>query len=188
MEHRAARLSNVDGSYRAVDADFGYDVVTAQPRFINEQNFSGAPQFPSRIPTLRMKPVIFDEGCKLPQPTYSESPSRHLYRSEAVEVISQPILPTDAKVRKSIPVYSGFFKYFPRAILAVAELSRIGNDQHNPGEPLHWAREKSGDELDACGRHLLEAGTIDTDGVRHSTKVAWRAMANLEKELENAQS
>lgn len=93
-------------------------------------------------------------------------------------------IPTDAKVRKSIPVYSGVFKYFPRALLAVAELSRIGNDQHNPGEPLHWAREKSGDELDALGRHLLQAGTIDTDGVRHSTKVAWRALANLEKELE----
>jgi hypothetical protein len=31
---------------------------------------------------------------------------------------------------------------------------------------------------------LVEAGTIDTDGIRHSAKVAWRALANLEKELE----
>jgi len=96
------------------------------------------------------------------------------------------MLPTDAKARKAIPVFSGFVRYFTRAMLAVAELSRIGNDQHKPGEPLHWAREKSGDELDACMRHLMEAGTIDTDGVRHSTKAAWRAMANLEKELERA--
>jgi hypothetical protein len=93
-------------------------------------------------------------------------------------------LPTDATARKAVPVYSGFVRYFPRAIAAVAELSRIGNDQHNPGEPLHWAREKSGDELDAATRHLIDAGTTDTDGVRHSTKLAWRAMANLEKELE----
>ena len=35
--------------------------------------------------------------------------------------------------RKGIPVYSGFVRYFPDAILAVAELSRIGNDQHPAG-------------------------------------------------------
>src|SRR4030066_136627 len=55
-------------------------------------------------------------------------------------------LPTDPKARKAIPVYSGFIKYFPRAICAVAELSRIGNDEHNPGKSLHWDRSKSGDE------------------------------------------
>jgi len=33
----------------------------------------------------------------------------------------------------------------------------------------------------------MEAGTVDTDGVRHSAKVAWRALANLEKELERAE-
>lgn len=93
-------------------------------------------------------------------------------------------LPTDAQERKNIPVYSGFVKYFPLAMIAVAELSKKGNDQHNPGKPLHWDRSKSGDETDALMRHLLEAGTIDTDGIRHSAKVAWRAMANLEKELE----
>jgi hypothetical protein len=32
----------------------------------------------------------------------------------------------------------------------------------------------------------MDAGTVDTDGVRHSTKVAWRALANLEKEIEAA--
>jgi hypothetical protein len=93
-------------------------------------------------------------------------------------------LPTDAAARKATPVYSGFVRYFPLAMAAVAELSRVGNDQHNPGQPIRWDRSKSGDELDAATRHLLEAGTIDTDGVRHSTKLAWRAMANLEKELE----
>jgi Domain of unknown function (DUF5664) len=95
-------------------------------------------------------------------------------------------LPTDKAARKAVPIHSGVLRYFPDAIAAVAELSRIGNDQHNPGEPLHWAREKSTDELDALARHLLEAGTVDTDGVRHSTKVAWRALANLQKELERA--
>jgi hypothetical protein len=31
----------------------------------------------------------------------------------------------------------------------------------------------------------LGSETVDVDKVRHSTKVAWRALANLEKELEN---
>ena len=93
-------------------------------------------------------------------------------------------LPTDAKARKAVPIYSGFLKYFPRAIAAVAELSRVGNEQHNPGKPLHWDRSKSGDELDALSRHLLDADGIDVDKVLHATKIAWRAMANLEKVLE----
>lgn len=97
------------------------------------------------------------------------------------------MLPTDAKARKDIPIYSGFIKYFPLAMAAVAELSRKGNDQHNPGKPLHWDRSKSGDELDALTRHLVDeaAGTpVDTDGVLHLTKTAWRAMAALQKALE----
>lgn len=98
-------------------------------------------------------------------------------------------LPTDPQLRKAIPIYSGFIKYFPRTICAVAELSRIGNDQHNPGKPLHWDRSKSGDEKDALMRHLIDQtiegdNATDTDNVLHATKKAWRAMADLEKILE----
>ena len=88
--------------------------------------------------------------------------------------------------RKATPIYSGVLMYFPDAIRAVAQLSLIANEQHNPGTKMHWDRSKSGDEKDALVRHLLESGTIDSDGVRHSTKVAWRALANLQKELEDA--
>lgn len=91
-----------------------------------------------------------------------------------------------AAQRKATPIYSGVVRYFPKALAAVAQCSHIGNEQHNPGTPLHWDRAKSGDELDALMRHLVDAGTMDTDGVRHSTKVAWRALANLEKDLERA--
>ena len=93
-------------------------------------------------------------------------------------------LPSEAKARKAVPLYSGLLRYFPDALAEVAELSRIGNEQHNPGKPLHWDRSKSGDELDALARHLLDAGTYDTDKVAHSTKVAWRALANRQKEIE----
>jgi hypothetical protein len=93
---------------------------------------------------------------------------------------------TDAQERKDTPIFSGVVRYFPLALAEVARCSKAGNDQHNPGSELHWDRSKSGDELDALTRHLMDAGKLDTDGVRHSTKVAWRALANLEKELENA--
>jgi hypothetical protein len=95
-------------------------------------------------------------------------------------------LPTDSQERKKIPIYTGLIKYFPDAVAEVARVSLIGNQQHHPDKPLHWDRNKSTDELDALARHLVEAGKIDSDGVRHSAKVAWRALANLQKELENS--
>lgn len=95
-------------------------------------------------------------------------------------------LPDDADGRKAIPLATGFVDYFPSAIVAVAALSAKGNDQHNPGAHLHWDRAKSGDEADALFRHFLQRGTVDGDGILHSTKVAWRALALLQKELEAA--
>ena len=97
------------------------------------------------------------------------------------------LLPTDAKERKNFPVATGVLDYFPDAIVAVAQVSKIGNDQHNPGEPLHWSREKSSDQADCLVRHLIERGTLDSDGIRHSAKLAWRALALLQLELEQAQ-
>jgi len=87
--------------------------------------------------------------------------------------------------RKQLPVYSGVLKYFPDALAEVSKVSRAGNEQHHPDKPLHWDRSKSTDELDALTRHLLEAGKLDTDGIRHSAKIAWRALAHLQKEIEN---
>ena len=93
-------------------------------------------------------------------------------------------MPLDAAERKRRPVVTGLLDYFPDALLAVAELSLVGNEQHNPGEPLHWARGKSTDQADTLVRHLMERGTLDTDGVRHSAKAAWRALALLQEEIE----
>jgi len=86
--------------------------------------------------------------------------------------------------RKQRPVFRGLLRYFPEALMEVAHASWVGNEQHNPGEPLHWSRGKSMDQEDALMRHLLESGTVDSDGVRHSAKVAWRALAMLQLEIE----
>ena len=90
----------------------------------------------------------------------------------------------EAGDRKSAPVATGVLDYFPLALLEVAKASVAGNRQHVPGQPLKWDRTKSADEADALVRHLMERGKIDADGVRHSAKVAWRALALLQIELE----
>lgn len=92
----------------------------------------------------------------------------------------------DSEERKNAPVFSGVMAYFPLAMIEVARLSRIGNDKHNPGEPLHWARGKSTDHADCIARHLLEHGTLDSDGITHTAKVAWRALALLQEEMEKS--
>jgi len=98
--------------------------------------------------------------------------------------IQKSILPSDAKERKNFPIATGVLDYFPSALIEVAKVSFIGNQQHNPGQPLHWARGKSTDQDDTTIRHFMERGKLDTDGVRHSAKLAWRALALLQLEME----
>jgi hypothetical protein len=97
------------------------------------------------------------------------------------------LLPSDAAERKGTPICSGVLDYFPLAIAEIARVSKAGNDQHNPGMPLHWARGKSTDHADCIARHLLDRGTVDSDGQLHSGKLAWRALALLQTELEGLQ-
>jgi len=92
------------------------------------------------------------------------------------------ILPADSEERKNTPIWSGVLMYFPLAIAAVARLSKAGNDKHNPGEKLHWAREKSTDHEDCIARHLIDVDSIDpTTGEYEDAKaLAWRALAKLQ--------
>lgn len=95
------------------------------------------------------------------------------------------ILPVDAAERKKYPIATGLLDYFPDALAAISNLSYVGNEQHNPGQPVHWARGKSTDEADTMMRHFLQRGTVDIDGIGHSVKLAWRCLAFLQKELES---
>ena len=92
-----------------------------------------------------------------------------------------------AQKRKDTPVFSGVLKYFPNALKEVSKCSKAGNDQHHPDKPLHWDMNKSKDEYDALTRHLIDhtINPMDTDGILHLTKVAWRALAGLERHLTN---
>jgi hypothetical protein len=87
--------------------------------------------------------------------------------------------------RKEFPLATGCLDYFPDALMEVAHVSFMGNKQHNPGERLHWAKGKSSDHADALMRHMKDRGKRDEDGVRHTAKVAWRALAMLQEEIES---
>jgi hypothetical protein len=100
-------------------------------------------------------------------------------------------LPEGHAERKAIPLVTGCFDYFPAALAAVAQLSVIGNEQHNRGQPMHHARGKSNDHADCIARHLVDRGRVyeveingATHKVRHSVAVAWRALALAQEELE----
>lgn len=86
--------------------------------------------------------------------------------------------------RKQRPVCTGVLDYFPDALLEIAHCSFVCNEQHNPGQPMHWAKEKSIGRGDEIIRHLADRGKIDEDGVRHSAKMAWRALELLQREIE----
>ena len=93
-------------------------------------------------------------------------------------------LPADPAARKGTPLCTGVLDYFPLALAEVSRVSKAGNDQHNPGQPLHWDRTKSLDHADCIARHLIDRDTRDSDGMRHAAKLAWRALALLETMLE----
>ena len=71
-----------------------------------------------------------------------------------------------------------YIKYFPDAIVEVTKLSVKGSQQHH-GDKVWWDKSKSSDELDALMRHLIEGDWA---------AVAWRAMANLQRECDDKKS
>ena len=96
-------------------------------------------------------------------------------------------LPTDDKARKALPLFTYLTEYFPDALLAELGVAVAGNNQHNPGEPLHWAREKSKDQMNTAFRHIWDhaRGTHkDTDGQWHLAKAIWRLKAELQLAIE----
>jgi hypothetical protein len=82
-----------------------------------------------------------------------------------------------------IPIFRGLFDYFPRAMLAVADVSHVGAKKY---AWKGWETVPDGFNRysDALGRHLVaEAidGQFDYDtGCLHAAQVAWNAMARLE--------
>ena len=129
-----------------------------------------------------------------PGDALAETLPPHVPGSVAAETTVRGLmgLPSDDTARKAMPIFDGCLMYFPHALLAVAEVSKAGNDQHNPGEPLHWARGKSMDQYNTAIRHVMDHGLgnrFDYNEAgectgRHLAKAAWRILAALQLDIE----
>lgn len=97
-------------------------------------------------------------------------------------------LPIDSAERKNFPLFNGFFRYFPAALAGVARISRLGNDKHNPGEPLYHDRNKSTDHGDCILRHLMDTEDLlasknrgcnipDQQILDEISQMVWRVLA-----------
>ncbi len=82
-------------------------------------------------------------------------------------------LPADSAKRKEHPIYSGVLKYAPAALAGVARISKLGNDKHNPGEPLHHSRGKSADHPDCILRHAIDVADIEALIKRMNEGTQW---------------
>lgn len=124
---------------------------------------------------------LFEVGKKQVPYDPDAAPAEPQYAGETGRPLS---LPDDDAVRGDYPMFDGLVAYFPNALAEVSKVSKIGNDQHNPGQPMHWRRNTSMDHENKIMRHLVDAGTRDGRGVRHTARLAWRALAMLQEELE----
>lgn len=97
-------------------------------------------------------------------------------------------LPTDSEERKGFPLFRGCLRYFAAALAGVARISKLGNDKHNPGQPLHHARGKSMDHGDCVIRHLMDVEDLlaardrgqdvsEQQILNEIDQFAWRALA-----------
>lgn len=84
------------------------------------------------------------------------------------------------------PVFLGLLNYFPRACLAVADVSAAGARKY---AWKGWETVPDGINRysDALGRHIVNEqieGDYDPDGFLHAAQIAWNALARLELKLQ----
>lgn len=93
-------------------------------------------------------------------------------------------LPEDDAERSQMLMADGLLDYFPNALAEIARHSAAAAIKHHDGKDVHWNRRVSKDHRNKIMRHLIDSGKKDKDGNRHSTGLAWRALALLQEELE----
>lgn len=88
------------------------------------------------------------------------------------------------------PVYQGFIKYFPRAIEAVANVSKFGHEKYGTWGGWLDVEDGANRYLDAKCRHMIEEAKgeerAQDSELRHAEHEAWGAMARLELMLRKA--
>jgi len=112
------------------------------------------------------------------------------------------LYPENDKERKNTPVFKMRTRYFPKALREVTKVCVANNVRYNPDrEPadINWARDKSKDQLGSLDRHITErevdgkvfeaidpaiAAKVGFDRIYVMAEAAWRALAQLELDIE----
>ncbi len=130
-------------------------------------------------------------GGQPEMPPFLKEDTSQNFRKDTVPNTRGRLIEGDSAYRKQYPLASGLLDYFPDALAEASHVSWLGNEKHNPGEPMHHARGKSMDHADCIMRHLTERGGFDTivvngvhHRVRHSAALLWRAAALCQEEIE----
>ncbi len=189
FDDRAAVAKHLSAQPCGCDAGLGWQCDRHRPAAL-----------PTKVHVADMPEGLYDkrEVVVLPSaPQRSEDAPKTRAGSQegAGTQLSQPkqlsLFPGSDSDRKALPVWSGVVMYFPRALREIARVSQVGNDQHNPGQPLHWAKEKSTDQVNTAMRHAMDPGVGNhraTDGPYHQAKACWRQLAELELFLEQQEN
>jgi hypothetical protein len=90
------------------------------------------------------------------------------------------------------PIYQGFIKYFPRAIEAVADISRFGYQKYGTWGGWLGVEDGMNRYMDAKCRHMIEEAKgeecAQDSKLLHAAHEAWGAMAKLELLLQGKES
>jgi hypothetical protein len=128
---------------------------------------------------------------------YTIGIGKRLFEDSRAEMGATPIppqpergnsLPSDDTERGKYPMADGCLDYFPNALAEVSKISYEGNEKHNPGKPMHWARGKSTDHRNKIIRHTVDSLPETEVAIEHAAQAAWRALAYLQEKIERVRS
>jgi hypothetical protein len=98
-------------------------------------------------------------------------------------VASASFVDASDDVRKATPI-DAIFKFWPDAMVALAQHIWNGNEKYNPEHPkIGWIREKSSDHVGSMTRHLCYdyvKATTKRAKIKVMSAIAWRALAELQ--------
>jgi len=100
------------------------------------------------------------------------------------------LFPADQAERKRVRLHAGVDRYFPSALIGVADVSDFGNRKHNPiATELFDDRSKSNDDMECLRRHLWDhemGDGYDADSGRPAIfHAAWRVLRMAQKWAES---
>ncbi len=155
---------------------------------IDDENLRGLPfPFP-----LSVAPAHFGVDEALPEADksicWTDPPKPTLPKQpipERANIAIDPKVPFGRKEDGGKPIAGALPQYFPRALLAVAEVATFGAKKYERGNWLHVVngRERY---FDAAMRHILQSHIDPTDaetGMPHMAHAAWNLLAVLELTL-----